>query len=244
MSYVSQLDVEAFSGYGYQDFKQGGLTMTASQWDDYCSNDLIPRIEQLVNKYCGVASFDSHTVIEYRNSPGEMEFQQNYMSWMTPGGPGVDTMDIPEYILVEPCIAVASVEIKESVWLDSWETLVEEGSLGGDYYTVKQDFLTHIYMNKIPMHGKANIRITYEAGFPPGDPAFRELQLIVLRIIRINLEEKMSFQQAGTIRNVNVRDYAEMYDINKNGLQDQYYIPADICYELNRYRRLLISQVI
>lgn len=243
MAYVTRLDVEAHTGYGAEDMKQGSLTMTASQWEDYCSNDLIPRIEQLVNRYCGVASFDEHTTIEYRNSPGESEFLNEYMSWMTPGGPGVAPIDIPEYILAEPCLSVTSVEIKPNIWVASWESLIEVSSANtGEYYQVTQDELTHVYINRIPPAGVANIRITYQAGYLPGMPQFRELQLIVLRIIRINLEEKLKFQQAGTVRNVGVRDYNEMYDINKTPHKDAYYIPEDICHELNKYRRLLLSQ--
>jgi hypothetical protein len=242
MAYVSILDVEAFTGFGAEDMKQGSLTMTASQWEDYCTNDLIPRVEQLVNRYCGVASFDEHTVIEYRNSPGDVEYLDNYMSWMTPGGPGITTLEKTEYILTEPCIDVSSVAIKDNMWIDSWENLVQVSSVQGDWYFVTMDELTHVYVGNLPPAGNANIRFTYTAGFPAGSVQFREIQLIVLRIIRINLEEKLKFQQAGTIRNVGVRDYVEMYDINKTPHKDTYYIPEDICRELNKYRRLLISQ--
>lgn len=242
MAYVGRLDVEAFSGFGHQDFKQGGYTMTASQWEDYCTNDLIPRVEQMVNRYCGVASFDEHTVIEYRNSPGETEWFDAYMSWMTPAGPGIYTQENIEFVLSEPCISVSSVAIKDNQWLDSWEDLIEVGSYEGEYYIATQDELTHVYINRIPPKGQANIRLTYQAGYPSGAVQYREIQMIVLRIIRINLEEKLKFQQAGTVRNVGVKDYVEMYDINKGQHKDTYYIPEDITRELNKYRRLLISQ--
>lgn len=244
MAYVSILDVEAFTGYGAEDMKQGGLIMTASQWEDYCTNDLIPRIEQLVNRFCGVSTFEEHTKIEYRSSPGEMDYLNDYMSWMTPGGPGVNTTQVPEFILVEPCIAVASVEIKPNVWIASWDTLTQVGSEEGNWYEVTQDELTHVYINLLPMQGNGNIRITYTAGYPAGSPQFSEIQLIVLRIIRINLEEKLKFQQAGTIRNVGTKDYMEMYDINKNKNRDTYYIPEDIVHELRKYQRRLTSQVV
>ena len=242
MAYVSILDVEAHTGYGAEDMKQGSLTMTASQWEDYCTNDLIPRIEQLVNRYCGVASFDEHTKIEYRSSPGDIDYMDNYMSWMTPGGPGLVTHEEIEFILTEPCLSVASVAIKDSQWIDSWENLTEVGATQGDWFSITQDEITRIYMGKIPPRGKGNIRFTYHAGYPADSPEFREIQLIVLRIIRINLEEKLKFQQAGTVRNVGVRDYSEMYDINKQAHKDVYYIPEDICRELNKYRRLMLSQ--
>ena len=132
MAYVSILDVEAFTGFGAEDMKQGGFTMTASQWEDYCTNDLIPRVEQMVNRFCGVASFDEHTVIEYRSSPGEMDYLNDYMSWMTPGGPGLATSQIPEFLLTEPCISVGSVEIKPDTWVASWESLIEVGSEQGE----------------------------------------------------------------------------------------------------------------
>lgn len=244
MALVSILDVEAFTGYGADDMKQGSLIMTASQWEDYCSNDLIPRVEQMVHRYCGVASFDEHVVVEYRNSPGEMDYLNDYMSWMTPGGPGVNTTEVPEFVLIEPCITVASVAIKANAWIDEWTDLVVVGSEEGNYYTVTQDELTHVYINLLPMQGNANIRFTYTAGYPAGSPQFRELQMIVLRIIRINLEEKLKFQQAGTIRNVGVRDYAEMFDTNEKAPRDRYYIPDDILHQLNRYRRLMTSQVL
>ena len=86
MAYVTIADVEAFSGYGYEDFKQAGLIMTASQWEDYCMNDLIPRVEQLCNRYWGVSSFDEHEVIEYRNSLGDAEYLDSFLAWQTPGG--------------------------------------------------------------------------------------------------------------------------------------------------------------
>lgn len=242
MAYVSILDVEAFTGYGADDMKQGSLVMTASQWADYCTNDLIPRVEQMVNRYCGVASFDEHTVIEYRNSPGEMDYLNDYMSWMTPGGPGVNTTQVPEFILVEPCLSVASVAIKPNVWIASWEDLTQVGSEEGNWYYETQDELTHVYINLLPMQGNGNIRITYQAGYPTGSPQFSELQMIVLRIIRINLEEKLKFQQAGTVRTVGSKDYMEMYDINKTQHHEQFYIPEDILHQLNKYRRLLTSQ--
>jgi hypothetical protein len=242
MTYVSRLDVEAFTGFGYEDMKQGSYIMTASQWEDYCTNDLIPRVEQMVNRYCGVSSFDEHTVVEYRDSPGDPEYLDMYLSWMTPGGPTVITDDQFEFVLTEPCIAVSSVEIKADAWVASWEILTEVGSYEGDYYCATQDELTHIYMNNVPLKGRANIRFTYQAGYPAGSDQFREIAMIVLRIIRINLEEKLKFQQAGTIRNVGVRDYAEMYDIGKTGGRELYYIPDDILHQLNKYRRLLTSQ--
>lgn len=242
MSYVSILDVEAFTGYGAADMKQGGLTMTASQWEDYCENDLIPRIEQMVHRYCGVTSFDEHVVIEFRNSEGDDEFLDQYLGWMTPGGPALTTRQMYEYTLVEPCISVSSVAIKPNQWVASWEDMIEVGSTGGDYYTETQDEITHVYLNRVPAKGGANIRITYNAGYPTDSPQFQEIQMAILRIIRINLEEKLKFQQAGTFRNVNTKDYMEMYDINKNAHKEQFYIPADITHELNRYRRLFFSQ--
>jgi hypothetical protein len=242
MSYVTIDDVEAFTGYGAEDMKQGSMAMEPAQWQDYCTNDLIPRIEQMFNRFCGVASFAPHTVIEYRNSPGELEFLDNYMSWMTPGGPGLTNQEIPEFILAEPCILVASVEIKPNNWIDQWETLIKVGSEQGEWYEVTQDELTHIYVNRIPPVGSGNIKITYTAGYPVGSTQYKEIQLIILRIIRINIEEKLKFQQAGTIRNTNVRDYAEMYDINKQQHEDQYYIPRDILLECKKYQRLLTSQ--
>jgi len=244
MAYISRLDVEAFTGFGAEDMLQGSLIMTASQWEDYCSNDLIPRVEQMVNRFCGVASFETHTVIEYRNSPGEMDYLNDYMSWMTPGGPGVNTTQVPEFILVEPCIQVASVAIKPNAWIDEWTDLSQVGVDEGNWYSITQDELTHVYINLLPMQGNSNIRFTYTAGYPANSEQFREIQMIVLRIIRINLEEKLKFQQAGTIRNVGTKDYAEMYDISKDRNQDRYYIPEDIVNQLKRYRRLLLSQVI
>ena len=242
MAYVSILDVEAFTGYGAEDMKQGSLTMTASQWNDYCTNDLIPRIEQLVNRYCGVPTFDEHTVVEFRHSPGDVEFLDSYMSWMTPGGPSQVVRPTTEYVLVEPCIKVSSVEIKENAWVASWDLLTEVGSYEGDYYYETQDDITHLYLNRVPQEGKSNIKISYTGGYAANSEQFREIALIVLRIIRINLEEKLKFQQAGTVRNVNIKDYVEMYDINKTRRTDQYYIPEDVLAELDRYKRTLLSQ--
>jgi len=242
MSYVSILDVEAFTGFGAEDMKQGSFIMTASQWQDYCTNDLIPRIEQMVHRYCGVSTFDEHTKIEFRNSPGEVEFLDTYLSWMTPGGPAAMGRSSYDFVLSEPCISVSSVAIRPSQWVDAWIPLVKVGPTGGDWYTVTQDELTYVCLNRVPPAGLGNIKIEYVAGYPDSSPQFREIQQIVLRIIRINLEEKLKFQQAGTIRNVGVRDYVEMYDINKTPHKDAYYIPEDIVNELNRYRRLLLSQ--
>lgn len=242
MPYVSQLDVEAFTGFGYNDMMQGGKAMTQNQWSNYCTEDLIPRIEQMVHRFCGVASFFEHTVVELHNSPGEMDYLNDYMSWMTPGGPGVEVTEVPEIVLAENCISVASVEFRPDQWIENWIPMIRVGSQGGDWREETMDEMTHIYLNSLPPKGKANIRITYQAGYPIGSPQLQEIALIVLRIIRINIEEKLKFQQAGLVRNTNVRDYMPMYDINKERHKDQYYIPDDIRNELKRYQRILISQ--
>lgn len=244
MVYVTQDDVEAFCGYGYNDFKQGGFTMEEAQWEAYCNDDLIPRIEAMVLRFCGVASFFEHTVIEYKNSPG-MDSLDDYLGYMAPGGQAVPMSPAPEFLLNERCIEVSSVEIKPWPWMDVWESVLAVSSdTTGEYYTAEDSEITHVYLARYPQFGSANIRITYNAGYEPGSDQIQEIKLIILRIIRINLEEKLKFQQAGTIRNTNVRDYMEMYDIDKNQHHDQYYIPEDIVRELKRYQRLMVSQVI
>ena len=60
MAYVTRNELESFSGMSYTDFKIGGTTMTESQWVSFL-DVMLPNVEQALNRYCNVTSFDCTT---------------------------------------------------------------------------------------------------------------------------------------------------------------------------------------
>lgn len=73
MALCTQEDIEQYSGFTFTDFTENGLVMTYDQWTSFIST-LIPRVTQMMQRYCNVHSFEPAEVSEYHNGKGSTDY--------------------------------------------------------------------------------------------------------------------------------------------------------------------------
>jgi hypothetical protein len=225
MSYFSKDELESFTGFGYADFRQSGSVMTATQWSTFVTF-LSNAVDESINHFCNVASFEAHTVIEYKNGKGATGENDQYQE--------SDRL----YYLIEYATSCASVaeDINEKSDVPDWtDRTVRSATVAGDYeFFVDRELPTIRFHNNIPKEGKRNVRITYTGGYPSDNPALNEIKMIALRIAQNILLIKKKAQESTTLRNTGVRDYSSMFDITSDMSRA---VTADIQADLALHRR-------
>jgi hypothetical protein len=73
MALVTQADIEEYTGFKYSDFTESGLEMTAGQWASFVAS-LIPKVTQMLHRYCNVTSFESLETTEYHSGKGATDY--------------------------------------------------------------------------------------------------------------------------------------------------------------------------
>lgn len=224
MAYFSQTDIEQFTGFGSGDFKQSGVTMTATQWATFATF-VIGAVTQIVNRFCNVPSFEQHTSIEYKNGRG-------------PSGDGQTYLDSDRtYTLRECATSVASIaeDINYGSSYPSWTDRVEQDTdTYGDYIYWTDQTITRIrFHQNVPNKGVRNVRVTYTAGYPVGSPELDDIKQMCLRCARNLLILKKKTQEAQTIRYTGTKDYAQMFELE----DERKVLTDDIRIDLCRYRR-------
>jgi len=220
MAYFTQTDIEQYTGFASSDFKQGGSTMTATQWSLYCST-VVDFVTQLVNRYCGVQSFEPHEMVEYRSGVGAKGDKYTYLEEDT------------TFYLSEYGTGIQAFEDIGSTGTEYWvERTARTSATSGDFTVATRNELTMVrFHNNIPQEGWNNVRFVYWGGYPEGSVQMNEIRLICLRIARNILLEKKKTQESTTIRQTGIRDYAQMFEFTDTILTDE------IKQDLHKYRR-------
>ena len=76
MALCTQAEIERYSGFKASDFTQNGLVMEDAEWSDFVSM-LIPRVTQMMQRFCNVYSFESAVWTEYHNGKGATNFDSS-----------------------------------------------------------------------------------------------------------------------------------------------------------------------
>ncbi len=245
MTYVTRNDVEAFSGMSYTDFKVGGATMSESQWITFLST-ILPNIDQMLNRYCNVTSFDpTTTVVEYHSGRGANDdemggYSPRYFTY------GLDTqgttylMSDKTFNLREVFYSLTSVEedVSPKTSVASWSTRTQRGVTAGDFEVVtKNEQTSIIFHNNIPMYGENNVRITYKCGYGTSTAQYAQIKMQALRMATNFLLLKKKVQEAVNIRAQGIRDYSQMFDISNESM----ILTPNIKEVLDKYRRYPIE---
>jgi hypothetical protein len=228
MAYFSQSDIQEYTGFASTDFKNAGTTMTATQWATLCTN-IVDYVTHLVDRYCGVESFESHAVTEYHDGLGASGDDDTYLEY-----------DVRFY-LWEPAISVGtvSVDINADTSTKYWETRDERSTAtAGDYMVATRGETTWIrFHQNCPQEGYHNVKIEYTAGYAAGSRQLGLIKWICLRIAKNMLLEMKKTQEVSTIRQTGVRDFSQMFEprAESNILTD------DIIRDLWKFRRLRLG---
>ena len=230
MAYLSQDDVESTGGgYGYADFKQAGVVMTADQWQLYCER-LIDAIDSAINHYCRVPSFEINTYTELHDGRGP-------------------TGDLGEYLprdklfLMRQQPVVSLISVSENIndpsnpiaWTPRVLRTTTSPSGGADFeLLVRGTSLSYIqFWNNIPAKGRNNVQIIYTAGYDADAEIMDDIRMIAMQIADNLLGRKKRYQEANAARQSSTKDAADMFRMDADGA----IFTEDIRLQLDKYRR-------
>ena len=229
MTYVTQHEVEAFTGFSYTDFKESGSVMTESQWSDFLGNAL-GNVDQIIHRYCNVTSFDPTTIVEYHSGRGANDDEGGSKS------PGWITSDRTFYLReVLYSFTTAEEDVAAKTAVPSWvERDVRSSIAAGDFEIITQNELTKIVYNQnVPAIGENNVRFTYKCGYGTNTEQYRQIKYCALRMAANYLLHKKKIQEANTIRAQGTRDYSQMFDI----MNESAILTENIRLTLDRFKR-------
>jgi hypothetical protein len=228
MAYFSQADIEEYTGFATTDFRNAGSVVTATQWATLCTH-VVDYVSSLVNRYCGVATFESHIVTEYHSGTGEYDDDGIYLE------------EDSKIYLREPCISVGTVSEDENstsgtiCWATRWE---RSTATAGDYMVATRGDLTWVrFHDQYPIEGHHNIRIEYTAGYASNSMELTQIKWICIRIAKNMLLEMKKTQEVMTIRNTGVRNFSEMF----KPVPEDSILTDDIIRDLWKFRRLRLG---
>lgn len=228
MVYLTQSDIEASGGgFGYADFKQAGIVMTATQWQLYCDH-LIDSITAAINSYCKVSSFEQSTYTEYHTGRGASAELGEYL-------------DRDRIIMLreQPVVSVTSVseDLGSAVDAPSWTARIQRAvgiTAGtGSYRVMSRGTLTYLYFDQnVPAKGSNNVKIVYVAGYEVDSPTLDAIRMIAQQISDNFLAKKKALQEAGAARTIDTKDAADMFKIQASDL-----FTPDIRMQLDNFKR-------
>jgi hypothetical protein len=230
MVYVTQTEIEQFTGFSYGDFKLGNRNMTEAEFEEFML-DLIPRVEQMIHRYCNVLSFSPTVNTEYHDGRGPTDD--------TSGAPDYTDLD-KTYGIYYNVITTATFTAEEQTAAENaipvWSARTLQTSLvAGDYRLITRNEYTKAYFfANVPKKGTANVRFTYYTGYSVGSPQYEEIRLAVLRACANALLLKKKMQEATTVRNYGTRDYSQMFDV----FNEASILNENIKLTLDRYKRV------
>lgn len=230
MVYLTQADIESSGGgYGYSDFKQAGVTMTAKQWELYCER-LIDSITSAINRYCRLTTFEQNSYTEYHDGRGATGDLGEYVE-----------RDRIVMIREQPVMSITSVseDIATANCAPSWTARSQRTSTSvsgtADYQLLTRgSFLSYLYFNQnVPAKGKGNVRIMYLAGYEPSSEIMDDIRIISLQIADNILSRRKRLQEANAARTNGTKDSADMFKLDADGK----IFTEDIRLQLDKYRR-------
>lgn len=222
--YCTIEEVEQMGGLGNDDFMQGDHMMSSSEYESFMDSSIL-WCGQIMHRYCNVETFFEKSVTEYHN--GRVET-----------GSDEEATDYEKtfYTRVFPCTEINAVYVDTAdVTSASKFELREERSEGnaGTYIPMIEFEMGSVYFTShIPSKGYKNVKLIYTSGYSENSIQFKELKLICIRLVRNLQLLKKKEQEASTIRNSNIRDYAQMFDM----YSASEILTGTIATELERYR--------
>lgn len=238
MALVTLHDIEQYSGFKYSDFTENGLEMTIAQWTEFI-NSLIPKVTQVIHRFCNVYSFEPATFTELHNGKGAT----NYDSSVT-GYNDEDMVFFLHQLYADTLLVYEDTAVSKNA-VPAWTLRTVRSALAaGDYGIYQENDVTRIiFHTNIPAAGYGNVKFTYNTGYPLTSAQLNDIRFQCLRAIQNVLLTKKKIQEASSIRNFGVRDYSQMFDAFSEGIVlddkvksglEQYrraVIPATFCYE-------------
>ena len=230
MALVTRSDVEQYTGFKYSEFTENGLEMTEGQWVEFIEM-LIPKITQMIHRFCKVYSFEPATFTEYHNGRGATNYDSAVCDY--------NEEDYTFYLrqLYSDTMVVSEDTASKNA-VPTWVTrAIRSSTVAGDYEIYQENDVTRIvYHNNIPAQGKNNVKFAYKTGYPLTSPQLNDVKFQALRAIKNVLLTKKKIQEASTIRNYGVRDYSQMFDAFSEGVVLDDKVKAG----LEQYRRAVI----
>jgi hypothetical protein len=245
MTYITQSDIEQFTGMTYTDFKIAGAVMTAPQWATLISA-YIPYVEQIIHRHCNVTSFDPTTsIVEYHSGHGASNddmggYNPSYYYYGTQQGSAYIKTD-REFFLREIYHdgLVVEEDTSSKTEVPAWVTrVVRSATVPGDYEIRTQNEVTSVVYNQnVPMCGEWNVRFTYNCGYDTTSAQYAEIKLCALRMMSNLLLAKKKIQEVTTIRAQGIRDFSQMFDI----MNENVILSEGIKLVLDKYKRFPIE---
>jgi len=210
-AYATKEDIQEFMGFSKKDMKINGVQMTDAEFVSFC-DEMVPKIAQMVHRYCNVISFEPTKVIEYKNGRGASDDDSATSDYLD--------SDVEFYLrnLYFTDDDYAAIVVEEDMGsptgVPDWTVRTPRSAVsGGDYQVITEQELTYVrFHNNVPRQGKKNVRMTYYTGYSPTSAEFGDIKLQVLRAFKNLIMVKKKIQEASTIRKYGVRDYAQMFE--------------------------------
>jgi hypothetical protein len=230
MALVTRNDVEQYTGFKYTEFTENGLEMNEGQWVEFIDM-LIPKITQMIHRFCNVYSFEKAAFTEYHSGKGAQNYDTNQSDYNEE-----DTQFFLHH-LYESGIAISeqtSTKGNPIVWTP--RTLITASATGDYEIYVENDVSWVQFYQNVPMQGTRNVKFAYFTGYADGSPELNDIKFQCLRAIKNVLLTKKKIQEASTIRNYGVRDYSQMFDAFSEGVV----LDDKVKTGLEQYRRAVI----
>lgn len=242
-NYCTSADVAEMNGFSHKNMKIFGNQMTDGEYEALVS-DLCTAASELVNQWCNVVTFYEHEIVdEYHTmDTSDYHFYPDYIPSVYGYAMGVHSPDLNvkrrtflprEY----PVMNVTEVAVNRATnyGIPNWLTLTPPSDTEvGDYQVMQRFRSTKItIIRHAPLTGINNIRVSYTAGYPETDKVFKVLKRATAMIVNNYLNYKAKMQEAATLRQSAVQDYAAMFDPE----YAKYILTDDVKSILELYRR-------
>ena len=237
MALVTIGEIKEYSGFTENEFTINGERMTPGEFNSFLTT-IIPKVTQMIHRYCNVVSFESLQITEYHNGRGTTNYDTSVVDY-----------DPDNYIFFLKNLYLDNIVVEHNTATNTsvptWVTRTKQSAvLAGDYDLYQENDVTRIlFFNNIPGPGYNNVKFTYNTGYASNSVQLNDIKFQALRACNNILLTKKKIQEATTIRNYAVRDYSQMFDVFSEGhvldekikgTLDQYrraVIPAQFCYD-------------
>lgn len=230
MALVTLNDIHQYTGFSYSEFTDNGLEMTEGAYNEFLQS-LIPKVTQMIHRYCNVYSFERTLITEYHSGRGAQNFDTNQDDYNPE-----DTVFFLRDLYCDTLTVYEETSTKTSAQVWTARTL-RDASVAGDYEIYQHNDVTRIqFWQNIPKEGQNNIKFTYYTGYASTSPQISDIKFQCLRAIKNVLLSKKKIQEASSVRNYGVRDYSTMFDV----FSESVILDDKVKASLDQYRRAII----
>lgn len=230
MALTTVNDIQMYTGFKYSDFTQNGEVMDEAQWIAMIEQ-LIPKVTQMMHRYCNVYSFERTQYTEYHSGRGATDNDSAVSDY--------NEEDKTFYLHHLYCDTLAVYEDTGGrTSAPAWTLRTARGTgVAGDYDIFNENDVCRVYFSQnIPAAGVNNVKFTYYTGYAATSPQLDDIKFQCLRAINNVLLTKKKIQEASSIRNFGVRDYSQMFDV----FSESTVLDEKVKGALEQYRRAII----